>query len=416
MHVALHVLLYSGGIALLLAVSLGATAAFLGLVWLFFAGLPRLVRLIAQLIGKAVTHLASYGRTRIAEWARWRTRAGVPGLLGRYCWRRLVRIGRHGQPWERRYAAYTRAWLLWCRDPDDDGWTYLSQQYPIKRTADLFAAASAVSPGGGDRSALVAFCVRHRLAPGDPVERARFYALTGQGEQRRALDPDGALIAVAYREARSETRAALRESLDDPDDLDVAVAIARTGISSARAERTPEQKAEIRHLTGQLDRLREWAGLWRLVQDMSLLDAVEAMRLMDTEWRPDARREHELFALLASADPDRLTIAANSMSAASGLELLSELVDRPQDSWQRADLETALRARGTVKAAKAAGPLYELLLGCLEYRFGADVAMGVTAAGDDDIAIADSDDPLVAATRYWAESGREENLDGPDRG
>jgi hypothetical protein len=411
MHLALRVAVVilggvGGAIGIFLAMIVVALVVPRGVAWLLFDGLPLAFDLIFAPILDALRRLRRMDirGAAWAHWARWRTRAGVRGMLGRFCWRRLVRLGWLGYPrrwW--RYKARDRAWLLWCQAPDDDGWTYLSQRYPIKKTADLFAAASAVYPGGGDRAALVAFCGRHRLVPEDPVQRAQFYALTGQGEQRRALDPDGALIAAAYRVARAETRAALRESLDDPADLDAVGAMARAGISSAHAERTPDQEAEIRHLTGQLARHRDWAGLWRLVRDMPLLDAVETMRLMDTGWRPDARHEHELFALLASADPARLTIAANSMSTARGLKRLSALVDRPQDSWRRADLGTALRASQRAAVVKAVGPLHELLLGCLEYRFGADVALGVTAVGDDDIAIAGSADPILGGERAGGE-------------
>jgi hypothetical protein len=81
---------------------------------------------------------------------------------------------------------------MWCQVPDDDDWVYLSQRYPIKSTAHLFEVATS---GYTDRNlaGLIAFCVRHGLAPEEPVRRAEFYALT-------AADPDR-LAAAAARSA-----------------------------------------------------------------------------------------------------------------------------------------------------------------------------------------------------------------------
>lgn len=324
-------------------------------------------------------------------WAPWRTRPGVRGMIGRYHWRLLVRMGHGERRRHRHYMAEHKAWKVWMRTLDDDGWAYLSRLDPARAASELFRAAAGLYEWKGDHAGLVAFCVRRGLAPEDPVTRAEFYALTGQAEQRRALDPDGTLLAAAYRAASPTTRAALREALADPADLDVVGALARTGTGAARAARTPDTEAEIRYLTGQFARHRDWPGLWRLIQDMPVLDAVETMRLMDTRWRPDARHEHELFTLLASADPARLAIAAAALPTARGMAGLAALVERPQESWQRADLETALRAGRNPAVPRVVRPLRQLVIGCLDYRFGADVALGAVAAANDDIAIAQPD-------------------------
>jgi hypothetical protein len=206
---------------------------------------------------------------RLAERARWRHSAGARGRRGRRAWRKLVSASK-GHPAGR---AADLLWGSWVWDPDDKGWALFRRWRGQKVVADLHAAIAASPSRVGNWPGCAAFCARNNLVPTEPVELARFYALTRQAGQRRALDPDGRLLAAAYRAAPARVRTALRAALADEGDLD-AVPVADG---------------------------RDWAGLWRLAQEAPLADAVDVVRLIDENWRPASQRERDLYALLARA-------------------------------------------------------------------------------------------------------------------
>jgi hypothetical protein len=333
---------------------------------------------------------------RTAARAERRTQAGVHGLLGRIAWRRLLRTAQSARTRRRRGQAFDLAWELWCRVLDHDGWADLSGRVPDWAARNLFGGASGIYAANGNRAALVAFCVRYGLAPNALAERAQFYALTGQAEQRRALDPDGALVAEAYWEAWvwPERQAALRAVLTDSADLDAVRAIAAAGFSDGKIHSgnwSEARSASTRHLAAELARRGDWAWLWRLARDMPLLDAVAAVQPIDTGWQPGTPPERELHALLSRAGPELLAMAARDIPVdPDGLNINGQ-IELPQSSWQRTDLQHVLRYRQSMPQLPLASrerDLVDLLIACMEYRFGGDVALGTAVAGDDDISIA----------------------------
>jgi hypothetical protein len=337
---------------------------------------------------------------RTAARAERRTQAGVRGLLGRIAWRRLLRTAQRALTWRRRGQAFDLAWELWCQILDHDGWAGLSLRVPDRATLYLFAGACGTYPANGNRAALAAFCVRYGLAPNALAERAQFYVLTGQAEQRRALDPDNALVAEAYWEAwtRPERQAALRAVLTDSDDLDTVRAIMAAGFSDGKIHsgpRTAAWSASTRYLAAELARHRDWAWLWRLAKDMPLLDAVATVQLIGTGWKPDTPPERELHALLSRADPERLAMAARDLPVVPDRLRLDGHIQKPQSSWQRTDLQHVLRywqSMLQLPLASRERDLVDLLIACMEYRFGDDVTHGIADAGDDDISITPPDD------------------------
>jgi hypothetical protein len=151
--------------------------------------------------------------------------------------------------------------------------------------------------------------VRHDILPKKPADRVRFLALTGQTERRRALDPDGALLARAYRTAHRRTRARLRELLAGDGDVDML----RIMAEDAHRRTTRLSPGEREYLASELARRRDWAGLWRLARDLPVLDAAEVARLIDPGWRPDPQRDRDLLTLLARADPAVLRPAREAL-------------------------------------------------------------------------------------------------------
>jgi hypothetical protein len=240
---------------------------------------------------------------RLARRAERRHTGGVRGLLARRAWDRLVRAGDAGDP-----AASEAVWHAWVRHPDDERGELLVRWGGSQAITDLIWAA--VEPGQSNWAALGAFCASHDLAPDDPVRRAGFFALTGQPEQQRALDPDAALLATAYQAADPRTQAALREALAGAGDLDIVRVVARAGSQAADMTVTERE-----YLAGQLADRRDWAALWRLAQDLPPVDAVAAVHQIDERWRPAGQRERDLFGLLARAGPDKVRSAREALCA-----------------------------------------------------------------------------------------------------
>lgn len=252
---------------------------------------------------------------RLAERARWRHSAGARGRQGRRAWRKLVRAGKR-QP---AGPAADLLWGSWVWDPDDKGWALFRRWRGQKVVADLNAAIAASPPRVGNWPGCAAFCARNDLVPTEPVELARFYTLTRQPGKRRALDPDGGLLAAAYRAAPARVRTALREALADEGDLAAVPAVAAG--SDARSQVTGMTRTGLAYPPRQFADSRDWAGLWRLVQEAPLADAVDVVRMIDENWRPASQRERDLYALLARAADDADLWKSSSALSGDRLEI-----------------------------------------------------------------------------------------------
>src|SRR5688572_15648311 len=127
---------------------------------------------------------------------------GTRGWRARRAWRALTGAAERGDE-----AAIEVVWLGWLRDPAEELWEFVSRW---RTPADVLATA--VDPGRSaeSRAAIEMFCLRRDLVPDNDVDRALFFVLTGHHERYEALDPDGALLAAAYRGASDATREALR--------------------------------------------------------------------------------------------------------------------------------------------------------------------------------------------------------------
>jgi len=238
---------------------------------------------------------------RLARLAQSRA-GGGRGLRACLAWRTLTRAGDRGD-----VAAAEAVWQALRRRPDDELWATLSRwRNPADLTEEACTEATAPDRSKAERGALTEFCLRHGLAPRDAVQRAGFFALTGQPDQRRALDPDGSLLAAAYRAASPATRGALREALAGAGDLDVVRVVAGSGPSSRVADMTA---AERRYLCRHLADRRDWAELWRLAKDLPVADAVDAARLIDGHWRPSGQRDREWYGLLTRFDGNAARVA-----------------------------------------------------------------------------------------------------------
>ncbi|OLT36508.1 hypothetical protein BJF79_31135 [Actinomadura sp. CNU-125] len=160
--------------------------------------------------------------------------------------------------------------------------------------------AAAENPG------LARFCVGHGVVPADPPRRALFYLRTGHLEQRRALDPDGSLLALGYAAATGAERAQAREAMLGAGELDLVRVIVGgraplptgTGTASRRGSRIGEVSAEeIRYLAERLADRREWDELWTFVRDFPVTTCVDLVRLFDG-WAPREDADRALFSRL----------------------------------------------------------------------------------------------------------------------
>ncbi|MFC5753711.1 hypothetical protein [Actinomadura rugatobispora] len=165
---------------------------------------------------------------------------------------------------------------------------------------------------------LTAWCARHGLVPSDPVRRGVFLLLTRRPEDRRAADPDGSLLALAYEAAGERERARIRTAVIGDGDLDLL------RIVMDRSTRLSGE--EIGHVTGQYARHGRWDDLWRLVATLPLVHAVEAMRLFTgggaeaAAWRPrDA--DLEVFGALARLTPQAAAEGLRALASVGALEL-----------------------------------------------------------------------------------------------
>ncbi|XVQ14407.1 hypothetical protein ACQP1W_18270 [Spirillospora sp. CA-255316] len=205
---------------------------------------------------------------------------------------------RHGHP----IAATARSAILADRVPE---------------VVDAVCEA-ALADEGRRAGSLAAWCERHGLVPSDPVRRGAFLLLTGRPEDRRAADPDGSLLALAYEAAGDRERARLRTAVIGDGDLDLLRIVA------GRAARMSGE--EIGHVTGQLARHGRWDELWGLVRTLPLVHAADAMRLFTgggaeaAAWRP-ADADLEVFGALARLTPQALAGGLRALGSVGALEL-----------------------------------------------------------------------------------------------
>jgi hypothetical protein len=149
-----------------------------------------------------------------------------PGWRARRAWRVLKDAADRGD-----HAPLDVMWRLWLRHPDDEIWDSLAHWRPERRlAADAVAAVTNPETDAARRLAMGNFCVRRGLVPVAHADRALFYTMAGLPEQRRAADPDGSLLAAAYRTASEPVRAALREALADSGDLELLQAAAERAL------------------------------------------------------------------------------------------------------------------------------------------------------------------------------------------
>ncbi|MEV1083922.1 hypothetical protein AB0I98_37885 [Streptomyces sp. NPDC050211] len=164
------------------------------------------------------------------------------------------------------------------------------------RAVDLFCATAVQA----DAPHAVAFCMTHHLAPAAAAERAAFFLRTGQHEQYRALDPDGALLAAHYRDAPTEERSALREAMTRLGGIDILRVLA--GQRHRDTDITSLNHKERAYLVGQFTRQRDWDQLWPFTVLLPLADAVRVVHAFG-DWRPSGEDDRRLFETLLAAGP-----------------------------------------------------------------------------------------------------------------
>ncbi|NGO14129.1 hypothetical protein G5C60_42695 [Streptomyces sp. HC44] len=176
-------------------------------------------------------------------------------------------------------------------------------------TVDLYCAAAM------DSRDATAFCVAHHLAPADEVRRAVFFVRTGQHEQYRALDPEGALLALGYRSASAEERSALREAMTGlGGGIDALRVLA--GQRSLHEDVASLDGQERAYLIRQLKDQGDWDRLWRFTSLLPLAEAVRTVRAFGT-WRPSGEDDHRVFEALRAADPQAVDGCVNALPGAT---------------------------------------------------------------------------------------------------
>ncbi|MFD0899603.1 hypothetical protein [Actinomadura sediminis] len=154
-------------------------------------------------------------------------------------------------------------------------------------------------------------CRTRGLVPRDPVRRAWLFALTGQGGQRRALDPDGSLFALAYAAAPPDERARARGALLAAGDLDLVRTIVA---GERRAHVTDMSGEELGYFGERLAERRAWDDLWALVRDVPLERGAALVPLFGG-WRPRDEDGRRLFELYRGVTPETVRAALERFRA-----------------------------------------------------------------------------------------------------
>lgn len=245
---------------------------------------------------------------------------GLRGLARRRAWERLTRAGRDWSESERRWAAgqVLKDWAD-AGAPDEGALTDLVRAWAGREEFAALVMKGAEGRLLADAQACKEYCVRCGLAPHDPVEGARFYALTGQPEQRRVLDPDDSLTAAAYLAESAARRAVLRNVLDH-EASSAAAGDARSPnlmrvITGGGTRDSAElADAERDYLRRWLLVQRDWDGLWDLTRGLSPLKAAAELRQFPAAWRPTAQRDRSLVSALRQADLESLQQALDALA------------------------------------------------------------------------------------------------------
>jgi hypothetical protein len=277
-----------------------------------------------------------------------------------------------------RRTEFDALWRVWLAGPDDQVWRLLHADH----RGWVFGVVTYPGHAEDVRSAVGAFCAARGLAPDGPTERALFFVLTGQRAQHRADDPDGSLLAEAYRKAHEEQRAAVRQALAGADDLDLVRVIAGAGRGAVAAV-TPEEAS---YLAGQFAARADWAGLLQFALGLPLASAVTATSVLGEGWQPGDSAGRVLLQQLATADAQEITLAIADGDLTADGNTTAELLRRPLALLTPADLDTV----ASLLLTQPSRPL-ELLAACLQYRFGSEITLGMrvplTPGSADDVAV-----------------------------
>ncbi|MFI0482948.1 hypothetical protein [Actinomadura sp. 9N215] len=157
------------------------------------------------------------------------------------------------------------------------------------------AVRSAELPEGDVQDLLAA-------APDEPADRAAYLTLIGQHAQRQALDPDGSLLALAYRAATPRVRERLRALAAAAEDIGVV----RVLVTGDQRDRIAEMtRDELDYLGRHLADHRQWDELRRLARDLPVAEALAALRLLPERERT-GRSPEEFRATVERLPRDRL--------------------------------------------------------------------------------------------------------------
>jgi hypothetical protein len=202
---------------------------------------------------------------------------GSRGMRARRAWRRLVQACAAGE------LPAQDAVRQWAGEPPGE--------LPEADVLDLLAAA-----------------------PEEPADRAAYLVLIGQEAQRQALDPDGSLLALAYRAAAPEVRQRLRALMAAEGDTEVI----RVVVTGDQRDRIAEMSSdELDYLGHHLAEHHRWDELRRLARDLPIAEAVAVVRLLPPRERTGdgshaglprlaERSAGELRALVAGLPRERL--------------------------------------------------------------------------------------------------------------
>jgi len=298
---------------------------------------------------------------RAARLARLVTRQRSDGSRSARAWRAWRSLAEAGDRGDQN--AIGAVWQAWLRDPGDELWEALTRwREPGLLADEACRAATDQRRPADERAAIQAFCARRGLAPRDETQRALFFVLTGQAPEYWATDPDGSRLAAGYQSADEPTRAMLREVMADDSDLDLPQVLAAPRPGRA-AVLTPE---EGRYLAGSLVGRRDWPALWRLAQDLPLVQAVEVTRLFTDGWRPPDEQGRALFGRLARADLDGIVRALGALETPALIHIPMD--DTPTHGSFSPDgrhLLVATERDGSYSGCR----VYELPLGTITERY-----------------------------------------------